>query len=267
MEEMTATSQQLSKAHAMTRVHSTTWYDPIKSMPPRLNEACTGTYLMLRAIDEIEDHPTLPAADRATLLRQISVALQTQRDASHFDTIMGDNYGNLPDVTRDLPQWAALIPRDVAPRVCEAIAAMADRMAEWVLKEFRIHSRDDLDCYTYAVGSATVLIFCDLWSWYDGAPSDRSHGIAFGRYLQAVNMLVDREEDAEHGVDFLPAGWKVRQMIEYAHDQEAGAVAYINTLSPGPARDFFTGPLLRAQKALRSVEALVLRPPEQNAAP
>ncbi|MFE6483771.1 squalene/phytoene synthase family protein [Streptomyces sp. NPDC057757] len=240
----------------MARAHSTTWYGPIKSMPPRLNEACTGTYLMLRAIDEIEDHPSLPAAERASLLRQVSIALQTQRDARHFATFLGEHPGNLPDVTRDLPKWIALIPPDIAPRVCEAIATMADRMADWVLTDFRIRNRDDLDRYTYAVGSATVLIFCDLWSWYDGARSHRTHGIAFGRFLQAVNMLIDRDEDAERGIDFLPAGWDLSQMIAYAHDQVADAASYIDALEPGPARDFFAGPQLRAQKALRSLDAL-----------
>ncbi|MFD0069253.1 squalene/phytoene synthase family protein [Streptomyces sp. NPDC059944] len=262
MDDVTVTSRQLEQAHAVARAHSTTWYDPIKSMPPRLNEACTGTYLMLRAIDEIEDHPTLPTAERVTLLRNVSVALQTQVDARHFATLMADHREALPDVTLSLLKWAALIPSDVAPRVCEAIATMADRMADWVLKEFRIESREDLDRYTYAVGSATVLIFSDLWSWYDGAPSHRTHGISFGRFLQAVNILVDRDEDADRGVDFLPAGWEARQMIDYAHDQEGGAAAYVNTLNPGPAHDFFSGPLLRAKEALRKIDELVQTPPK-----
>lgn len=250
---MTAASQQLSEAHALTRAHSTTWYDPIMQMPPRLNEACTGTYLMLRAIDEIEDHPDILADDRALLLRQVSVALQTQRDAAHFDSLTSA-YPDLLDVTRKLPQWISLIPEEIAPRVCEAVSAMADRMADWVVKGFRIHNRLDLDCYTYAVGSATVLIFCDLWSWYDGAPSHRTHGIAFGRFLQAVNILTDREEDAERGIDFLPAGWGLSQMIAYANDQVEGATSYIDALGPGPARDFFAGPHLRARKALHHLK-------------
>ncbi|MGC5567255.1 squalene/phytoene synthase family protein [Streptomyces sp. FR-108] len=245
------TNQQLSEAHAVVRAHSTTWYEPIKSMPPRLNEACTGTYLMLRAIDEIEDHRTLLAADRATLLRNVSISLQTQQDTDPFGVLMGEHGGTLPDVTHGLPQWTALIPSDIAPRVCEAIAAMADRMADWVLKDFHIDNRKDLDRYTYAVGSATVLIFCDLWSWYDGTRSHRTHGIAFGRFLQAVNILIDRDEDAQRGVDFLPTNWHLGQMITYAHDQVNDAASYVEALAPGPARDFFTGPYRRARKALQ----------------
>ncbi|OEU99108.1 hypothetical protein AN217_16260 [Streptomyces qinglanensis] len=247
---MTATSQRLAEAHAMARAHSTTWYDPIMRMPPRLNEACTGTYLMLRAIDEIEDHPDIPAGDRVLLLRQVSIALQTQGDAAHFDSLMR-GHPELLDVTQGLAQWISLIPPDIAPRVCEAISAMADRMADWVLKDFRIHNRADLDRYTYAVGSATVLLFCDLWSWYDGAHSQRTHGIAFGRLLQAVNILLDREEDAERGIDFLPTDWDFSQMIAYAQQQACDARHYIDTLRPGPATDFFAGPHIRAQTALQ----------------
>ncbi|MBE9499945.1 squalene/phytoene synthase family protein [Streptomyces sp. GKU 257-1] len=128
---------------------------------------------------------------------------------------------------------------------------MADRMADWVLKDFRIHNRADLDRYTYAVGSATVLLFCDLWSWYDGAHSQRTHGIAFGRLLQAVNILLDREEDAERGIDFLPTDWDLSQMIAYAQQQACDAGHYIDTLRPGPATDFFAGPHIRAQTALQ----------------
>ncbi|MFC9176793.1 squalene/phytoene synthase family protein [Streptomyces sp. NPDC057107] len=247
---MTGSSRRLTDAHAMARAHSTTWYDPIMRMPPRLNEACTGTYLMLRAIDEIEDHPDIPAGDRALLLRQISIALQTQSDAAHFKSLMR-GHPELPHVTQGLSQWISLIPPDIAPRVCDAISAMADRMADWVLKDFRIHNRADLDRYTYAVGSATVLIFCDLWSWYDGTPSQRTHGIAFGRLLQAVNILLDREEDAGRGIDFLPTDWDLRRMITYAQQQADDAAYYIDTLRPGPARDFFAGPHVRAQTALQ----------------
>ncbi|MGW7081437.1 squalene/phytoene synthase family protein [Streptomyces sp. NPDC054866] len=240
----------------MVRKHSTTWCEPIMSMPPGLNEACTGTYLMLRAIDEIEDHPRLPATDRAALLQQVSAALQTQAGPGHFDVLMDEHRHALPDVTRYLQQWAALIPPDIAPRVAEAIAAMADRMADWVSRDFRINSRADLDQYTYAVGSATVLIFCDLWSWYDGTASHRTHGVAFGRFLQAVNILLGREEDAERGVNFLPAGWDLQQMIDYARVQEADAAAYVNALGSGPAWTFFSGPLERAQDALQGSVSL-----------
>jgi len=245
----------MTEALTMVRAYSTTWYEPIMKMPPRLNEACTGTYLMLRAIDEVEDHPVLPPAQRAALLRQISIALQTQRGSDHFDALMAEQRELLPDVTRGLARWAALIPQDIAARVYEAIAAMADRMAEWVLRDFRITSRLDLDRYTYAVGGASVLVFSDLSCWYDGAASHRSHGIALGRFLQAVNILVDRDEDAERGVDFLPTGWRLPQMFGYVHDQEGEAAAYVDALAPGPAKEFFTDPHRRAQKALRHLEA------------
>jgi farnesyl-diphosphate farnesyltransferase len=260
MDDLGATSHQLSDAHTMVRSYSTTWYEPIMKMPARLNEACTGTYLMLRAIDEIEDHPNLSAADRAALLRNVSIALQTQQNPDYFAHIMRAQEEELPDVTCRLAQWRLLIPPDIAPRVYDVIATMADRMAEWVLRDFHFASREDLDRYTYAVGSSAVLVFSDLASWYDGAPSHRTQGVALGRFLQAVNILIDRANDAERGVDMVPAGWQLPQMIDYVHEQEADADAFVDGLGHGPARDFFEGPHRRAHKALRLVEASTAAP-------
>ena len=59
-----------------------------------------------------------------------------------------------------------------------------------------------MDDYTYYVAGLVGVMLSDIWKWYDGTETDRELAIAFGRGLQTVNILRNREEDAERGVSF-----------------------------------------------------------------
>ncbi|MGW2858322.1 squalene/phytoene synthase family protein [Streptomyces sp. NPDC001205] len=219
-------------------------------MPPRLNEAVTCAYLMMRAIDEIEDHPGLDGPSKALLLRGVSRALQTRGGAAEFAEVFRGQEAVLPDVTLRLGEWVMLAAPEIGPRVWETFATMAERMATWAENDFAIHTEHDLDQYTYAVAGTVVLVLSDLWSWYDGTQTNRTHGIGYGRALQAVNILIDRAEDTGRGVDFWPDGWQTQDMLRYARQELALADAYLSGLQPGPARTFCAEPLSRAHRAL-----------------
>ena len=62
---------------AALEANSRTFFIPISRMPPGLKEATTSAYLCMRAIDEIEDHPTLSNAVKARILQQVSLAFQS----------------------------------------------------------------------------------------------------------------------------------------------------------------------------------------------
>jgi hypothetical protein len=98
--------------------------------------------------------------------------------------------------------WTVLAPVEIAPRICETTAAMADRMADWVTTGWHVRTEADLDRYTFAVAGAVGLLFSDLWAWHDGTTTHRAHALAFGRGLQAVNVLRNRAEDVARGADF-----------------------------------------------------------------
>ena len=57
---------------------SRTFFIPIIRLPGLLQETIGAAYLCMRAIDEIEDHPTLDNATKAFLLHRLSWALQAQ---------------------------------------------------------------------------------------------------------------------------------------------------------------------------------------------
>ncbi|WP_268808466.1 squalene/phytoene synthase family protein [Nocardia brasiliensis] len=228
----------LSQAHELIRAYSTTWYEPVLSMPPGLNEATTSAYLMMRAIDEIEDHPELSATTKAELLESMSRILQTPFTREDFDVALAGHAG-LPEVSLRIGEWAALAPPDIAPRVRETFAAMAERMADWARTGFTIADIHDLDRYTYAVSGTLVLLLSDLWSWFDGTRSDREHGIGYGRALQSANILLDRGTDLGRGVDFWPTGWRAADMLGYIRTELTAARQYVTALPPdGPAYRF-----------------------------
>ncbi|MEA5502359.1 phytoene/squalene synthase family protein [Halotia wernerae UHCC 0503] len=232
---------------------SRTFYIPISILPSGLQEAVASAYLCMRAIDEIEDHPELDNPTKAALLRTISLTLQAGVDGFAVDAFsLGFNgYENtLEEVTVRVREWSLLAPETIAPRIWDATAAMADRMAYWAERNWKIDTESDLDRYTFGVAGAVGLLLSDLWTWYDGTQTNRTQAIGFGRGLQAVNILRNHNEDMGRGVNFFPEGWSAANLHEYARRNLALADAYTKSLSAGPALDFCQIPLTLAHGTL-----------------
>lgn len=232
---------------------SRTFYIPISRLPAQLQEAVTSAYLCLRAIDEVEDHPELDTRLKAALLRSISELLQTRFSGDDFVPIFRDYRHVLPEVTLRVGDWALLAPAPVGPRVWEATATMADRMARWADAAWTIRTEADLDRYTFGVAGSVGLLLSDLWGWHDGTQTNRLHAIGFGRGLQAVNILRNHGEDLKRGVEFFPPGWRDEDMHEYARRNLALADAYTRALPPGPVLEFCTIPLALAYATIDSL--------------
>jgi len=235
---------------------SRTFYIPISRLPSGLQEAVASGYLCMRAIDEIEDHPTLDNALKAKLLQIISLTLQSgthEMRASDLSGALSDYKDLLPEVSYRIGEWALLAPDSIAPRVWDATAAMSDRMAYWARINWKIEDRADLDQYTFGVAGAVGLLLSDLWAWYDGTKTNRSYAIGFGRGLQAVNILRNHNEDKTRGVDFFPTGWTAEQVYNYARQNLELADAYTAALTMGPALDFCRIPLTLAHATLNAM--------------
>ena len=243
------------RALEMLQLTSRTFVLPIIRLPGELQEAVGAAYLCMRAIDEIEDHPLLDGREKVELLRGVSRVLQAQTAVESFAhddlaAVLASPRQPLPEVTLQLGEWACLVPPFIAPRVWEAVGATAERMAGWVASGWRVQTEADLDRYTYSVAGAVGLLLCDLLAWYDGVQIDRAQAIRFGRGLQAVNVLRNRAEDLERGVDYFPTGWAPEQVQAYARRNLATAEAYARTL-PGNAFEYlFKIPLALAYATL-----------------
>ena len=216
---------------------SRTFYIPISRLPRDLQAAVASAYLCMRAIDEIEDHPDLDNVLKAKLLRNISLTLQAAADGfgvDHLTLALSAYASDLPEVSLRIGEWALLAPESIAPRVWDATASMADRMAYWAANNWTIHTEADLDRYTFSVAGAVGLLLSDLWAWYDGTQTNRTHAIGFGRGLQAVNILRNYKDDRLRGVDFFPDGWSTEDLQVYARRNLKLADAYTRSLPRGP---------------------------------
>ena len=236
---------------------SRTFYIPIARLPGKLQDAVASAYLCMRAIDEIEDTPDLDNQTKAYLLRNISLRLQEIADINAYERIGADlvPYKNvLPEVSLNIGEWASLADESIAPRIWDATAAMADRMAYWAERNWTITTEADLDRYTFSVAGAVGLLLSDLWAWYDGTETNRQYAIAFGRGLQAVNIVRNQGEDSLRGVSFVPDDWTTKDVQNYARRQLIQANLYIESLPKNsPALLFCQIPYILAKGTLDAI--------------
>jgi farnesyl-diphosphate farnesyltransferase len=123
-------------------------------------------------------------------------------------------------------------------------------MAYWSDHNWVMQTERDLDRYTFSVAGSVGLLLSDLWAWHDGTATDRTQAIAFGRGLQAVNILRNHGEDLTRGISFFPDGWTAVDLDAYARRNLVLADAYTESLPKGPARNFCSLPLALAKATL-----------------
>jgi farnesyl-diphosphate farnesyltransferase len=234
---------------------SRTFFIPISRLVPGLQEAVAAAYLCFRAIDEIEDHPELDRKEKAFLLRSIESAVQSTDRQARLEHLFHPYTDRLPEVTLRLPDWIRFSPEDAVPRILISVADMSGRMAGWVERNWKVLTDQDLDDYTYSVAGLVGIMLADLWKWHSGIECDYPRAIAFGRGLQAVNIIRNRKEDLERGVDFYPEHWGQDRMLAYARRNLKDAEAYTGSLPSGSIHEFCRIPLTLAQATLNVVEA------------
>ncbi|WP_192043574.1 squalene/phytoene synthase family protein [Paenibacillus rhizovicinus] len=237
----------------MLKQTSRTFYIPISSLESGLKEAVSAAYLCMRAIDEIEDHEELNDELKVQLLLGIHDAFQSTEIIESIQNVLSPYRTALPAVTMRLDEWVALCPSTARTIVNRYIAKMALQMSDWVQSGWNIHTEEDLDRYTYSVAGMVGEMLSELWLWYDGTESDLTKAVAFGRGLQAVNILRNRNEDMKRGVDFFPDGWGFKEMQQYTRRNLEVADSYVADLKDGPALKFCKVPLALAHATVKLI--------------
>lgn len=255
---MNSRKQLENEAMRVLKETSRTFYIPITLLNKQLRLTVSSAYLLMRAIDEIEDHDTMDKDVKMYLLRETKQLLEKNAafDRKSYESLIRPYESLLPEVTVRLPDWIDVCPNDIEQKVRDATAEMAGGMADWVEKDFVIHSKDDLDNYTYYVAGLVGVMLSDIWKWYDGTETDYELAIGFGRGLQAVNILRNQDEDfAERGVRFIPSGWTRADVFSYARDNLALADQYIKDIKTRSITLFCKIPLALAKRTLQAMEA------------
>ncbi|MBW7477100.1 phytoene/squalene synthase family protein [Paenibacillus oenotherae] len=234
---------------------SRTFYIPISRLDAGLREAVTSAYLCMRAIDEIEDHEEINDELKKNLLYGIRDAIKSPNAIEATQDQLSPHKEILPEVSMRLNEWMLLCPASIAQTVFHYIAMMSEQMADWVQTQWRISTEEDLDRYTYSVAGMVGEMLSELWQWNDGTKSDMTKAVAFGRGLQAVNILRNRDEDLKRGVDFFPDGWEFKDMLKYTRRNLKLADDYIAELRKGPAVQFCKIPLALAHATVNLLAA------------
>lgn len=240
-------------AMSMLQQTSRTFYIPISRMITGLREAVSSAYLCMRAIDEIEDHEELPDDLKVKLLNEVQQAIESEEAIAEVQRVLAPYKDQLPEVTYRLPEWMLLCPQSISHTVFRYVSMMSKQMSEWVSERWEIKTESDLDRYTYSVAGMVGEMLSEIWLWYDGTKADMTKAVAFGRGLQAVNILRNRKEDLERGVDFYPDGWGQKEMINYTKRNLKIADEYISELQKGPAVDFCKIPLALAKATVKLI--------------
>ena len=236
---------------------SRTFYIPITLLKRPLKLTVGSAYLCMRAIDEIEDHEMIAAETKVHLLKETEKLLASSGD---FDTeayqqLVAPFEEELPEVSMRLGDWLAVCPDEIDRKVRDSTAEMAGGMADWVKKDWVIHTKDDLDNYTYYVAGLVGVMLSDIWHWYDGTKTDRDLAIGFGRGLQAVNILRNQHEDyAERGVRFIPEGWTRDDVFDYARTNLRHGEMYLKDIHTRTISLFCKIPLRLAIRTLKAME-------------
>ena len=237
---------------------SRTFYIPITFLQKELKTAVANAYLMMRAIDEIEDseHPEVTSELKYKVLTEVSELLNEElfNELKYFE-ILKPIQEYMPEVTLRLADWVRLLPSGSEKIVKNSTSEMADGMGKWAKNQFQVRTKADLDEYTYYVAGLVGVMLSELWEWNAGVKTDRELAIGYGRGLQLVNILRNQEEDLrERGVSFVPEGWTREDLFAYADENLEKADLYMKDIHKRSILLFCRLPLALAHKTLKSLK-------------
>ncbi|MBF0737615.1 phytoene/squalene synthase family protein [Staphylococcus arlettae] len=234
---------------------SRTFYIPITFLDNELKHTVASAYLVMRAIDEIEDHEEVENDTKHAILMQVSDLLKQPFDEEQYLQLLAPVKDKMPEVTLRLGDWLRACPENTVHIVMNSAHEMAYGMAKWVKADWNIQTKEDLDDYTYYVAGLVGVMLSDIWEQSAGVKTDRDLAIGYGRGLQAVNILRNEQEDYdERGVSFVPDDWKRQDLFDYADENLAKADEYMKSINKKTILLFCRLPLALAHKTLKAMK-------------
>lgn len=248
----------INDAMRVLKATSRTFYIPITFLQKDLKLSVGAAYLVMRALDEIEDNEdtSITLEMKHDLLVATGKLLeQDVFDNDAYQAILAPVKDKMPEVTIRMAEWIDVCPEGSRHIIKRSAAEMAGGMAKWAKANWEIKTREDLDDYTYYVAGLVGVMLSDLWEWKHGMVTDRALATDYGRGLQAVNILRNQEEDMdERGVSFVPDGWTRDDLFAYADEKLANGDAYIASLDKRTITMFAKLPLALAHKTLAALK-------------
>lgn len=210
---------------AILKSVSRSFYLTIQFLPRRLREPVSLAYLLARTTDTVADTVAIPVADRLTALGELAQTIAGEREFATIEDSLGkfarqQNDPRERSLIENLPaifDWLGRMESDDRAEIREVLSTIVkgqrldlERFAD-PTKVTALRTAAELDEYTYLVAGCvgkfwTRLGFHHFPKFANRSPDEMmALGIEYGKGLQLINVLRDREADLAHGRDYLPA--------------------------------------------------------------
>jgi farnesyl-diphosphate farnesyltransferase len=198
----------------MLRQVSRTFALSIEQLPRTLREATANAYLLLRVSDCFEDHETMTADRKATLLRLWADVLAEKEPVAHLMAGISDLDGSDPEVNvaqnaGKILDWLRMLPAGLQEPIVTRVRCSTLGMARWQEHGPFVEDEAALDDYMHEVAGRVGYLVTDLFSWYSARIRERQEALMplarqCGLALQTVNIIRGIPKDYARGWVFVP---------------------------------------------------------------
>jgi farnesyl-diphosphate farnesyltransferase len=204
------------------------------------------TYLLFRVADSIEDATDVPTSRKLDLLSSLEAALRTApeiADSARFsgmwpaDSPVEQLMLATPRLVRLFHELPATHSTVIRRSLCGTISGMQAFLAgsAGTDRQISIESLADLRLYCYSVAGIVGELLTDLFVLEHPCPNEiaqdlRQLAVAFGEFLQLINILKDSDGDLSDGRIFIPSGATRQAVTEIALNSHRDAARYLHLL-------------------------------------
>ena len=205
------------------------------------------TYLLFRVADSIEDAADVPTSHKLKLLSTFETALHTAPELADSTCFSGmwpvdSPVEQLMQATPRLIQLFHELPATHSTVIRRSLGGTIKGMQAFLAgsagtdRQISIESLTDLRLYCYSVAGIVGELLTDLFVLENPCPNDtaqdlRQLAVAFGEFLQLINILKDSDGDLSDGRIFIPSGATRQAVTEIALNSHRDAAKYIELLA------------------------------------
>lgn len=274
MDDSFYSSEFAEKRNIWLKEVSRTFYPSIKALPKDLHFYVGHSYLICRLLDTLEDACDITVEVKK---RALDEAIKCIKDPSDFPK--EDNiFVNIAE-TSDIRPFEKVIlqnafnifecvetfPENVRVHIRKWTVEMAEGMKKYSFgsdnPKVQLSTTDELEDYTYYVAGTVGELLSELFTIdHFKVPADKkeimfSHGLAFGKALQYVNIIKDSREDFTEGRCFIPADLLKKHGITLEE--------FFKSDKPDEIKAVYNELILRAEEHLKAattyIEAIPIR--------
>lgn len=203
---------ELKRCHELLKLTSRSFASVIMELHPELRNAVAIFYLVLRALDTVEDDMTIDSKIKIPLLREFDTKLELEEWSFDGNSPTEKDRDVLVDFTAILKEFHKLKP-EYQKVIKEITHKMGNGMADYILDEnFNLNglqSVKDYDLYCHYVAGLvgdglTQLLVLANFSSKDLYEENVHLYEDMGLFLQKTNIIRDYAEDLEDGRSFWP---------------------------------------------------------------